>query len=111
MRHLWALVTALAISSSSAVADESAEKVKGVCIANAIMAFSKSVNEFNRREGLNLPTVATVMERRHLAEAFCLQRAGCLVADETSRDALGLEFEACLSDEEAKRWKAVKQAH
>jgi len=103
-------IRALAMSSSSAIADESTEKVKGVCIANAIMTFSKNVIELNRREGPNLPSVAVVLERRRLAETFCLQHAGCVVADQPSQDALGLEFEACLRDEEAKRWKATKPA-
>jgi hypothetical protein len=108
MRYRGVIVAALVVSSGAA-ADEASEKVKGVCITNAIMSFSNAVSGLNLREGLKLPTIAVVMERRRLAEAFCLQRAGCIVADQPSQDALGLEFEACLRDEEAQRWKASKQ--
>jgi hypothetical protein len=107
VRFLCIIIATLS-ASSAAIADDAAQKVKGVCIANAIMTFSNAVSDLNLREGFKLPTVAVVMERRHLAEAFCLQRAGCIVAGQPTQEALGLEFEACLRDDETRRWKAAK---
>jgi hypothetical protein len=109
MRGLSAIVAALLVSSS-AVADDAADKVKAVCISNAVHSFSEAVQDLVVRQGLKLPTIDDIMERRHLAEAFCLQRAKCDVAADKTQDALGLTFEVCLRDEEMARWMATKQA-
>jgi hypothetical protein len=104
------MLIATFLVSSSALADEASERVKRVCVANALTTYSKAVSELRARDGLKLPSIAAVMERRHLAEAYCLQRAGCLEADKPSQDALGLEFEICLRDDETQHLKANRQA-
>ena len=98
MRHLlWAIVAALAVSSS-AVAETAAEKAQKDCDLNAYKAYlAASIALYERDQS---GSIDGVIAKRRLMEGYCVQFVRCLNAPEI---AAGAMFSKCLDDEDADR--------
>ena len=96
MRHLLAIGTLIALSSS-ALAEIPANKTQNECAANAHKAYQSKLQQAMTPQG---STIADVVAERHLMEGYCVQFVHCLDYSDSVR---GTMFQNCLDDEDADR--------
>jgi hypothetical protein len=96
MRHLLAIGTLLAVSSS-ALAELPANKAQNECTTKAYNAYQAKSQQGMTPQG---STIANVVAERRLMEGYCAQFVHCL---DYSASVQGTMFQNCLDDEDADR--------
>lgn len=104
MRHLWAIVVAIAMSSS-ALGETAADKAQNACALSAYKTYLVASLARSQREGVT-SSVADVIEGRRMMEGYCAQFVQCL--HDVPAIALGTMFSKCLDDEDADRINDLK---
>jgi hypothetical protein len=112
MRHLLAIV--LLATTSSALAERSADTALKACLSDALTNYTKAQLAFDSSRGPSpVQTIDYYLAKRRLEEGYCVQYSHCVVASTQIPENLidivaGVEFAKCLDDEAAERAELTK---